>query len=131
MSAATHCDSHHVLSFSWAVLGPYDCSYFGPKPRRRACARRRVEDPSQFDRDGKPQGFSVTILEPLNREAKSADAFIADTIALETGRAVQAIQRMRLRFKKPELSPDQLLLEMEARDLTETVDVLRPYVLSI
>lgn len=75
--------------------------------------------------------FPSEILEPLNLEAKSADAFIADTIALETGRAVQAIQRMQLRFKKPELSADQLLLEMEARGLTETVDVLRPYVLSI
>jgi predicted nucleic acid-binding protein len=75
--------------------------------------------------------FPAAILETLNLEAKSADAFIADTIALETGRAVQAIQRMRLRFKKPELSADQLLLEMEARGLTETVDVLRPYVLSI
>lgn len=75
--------------------------------------------------------FPSAVLEPLDLEAKSADAFIADTIALETGRAVQAIQRMRLRFKKPELSADQLLLEMEARGLTETVDVLRPYVLSI
>jgi predicted nucleic acid-binding protein len=75
--------------------------------------------------------FPSKILQPLNLEVKSADAFIADTIALETGRAVQAVQRMRLRFKKPELSANQLLLEMDARGLTETVDVLRPYVLSI
>ncbi len=75
--------------------------------------------------------FPTSILGPLNLEAKSADAFLADTIALETGRAVQAIQRMRLRFKRPELSADQLLLEMDARGLTETVDALRPYVLSI
>lgn len=75
--------------------------------------------------------FPAAVLVPLNLEAKSADAFIADTIALETGRAVQAIQRMRLRFKKPELSAEQLLLEMDARGLAETVDVLRPYVLSI
>ena len=75
--------------------------------------------------------FPRAILEPLNLEAKSADAFIADTIALRTGRAARAILRMRQRFKKPELSADQLLLEMEARGLIETVDVLKPYALSI
>lgn len=69
--------------------------------------------------------FPSAILGPLNLEAKSANAFIADTIALETASAVQAIQRMRLRFKKPELSAGQLLLEMDARGPTETVDVLR------
>lgn len=49
--------------------------------------------------------FPSAILEPLNLEAKSADAFIADTIALGTGRAVQAIQRMRLRFKNRNCPP--------------------------
>ncbi len=75
--------------------------------------------------------FPNTIIGALNLEAKSADAFIADTLSLDTGRAVNAIQKMRQRFKKPALTPDQLLLEMEARGLIEAVDVLKPYVKSI
>lgn len=75
--------------------------------------------------------FPVGILGSLNIEAKSADAFIADTLSLDVGKAVDAIQNMRERFKKPELTAEQLLLEMEARGLLETVDALRPYVKSI
>jgi hypothetical protein len=75
--------------------------------------------------------FPDDILLPLNLSAKSADAFLADTISLAPGKAVPAIKKMRLRFKKPELSAEQLLLEMDARGLTETVDVLKPYVHSI
>lgn len=64
-------------------------------------------------------------------EAKSADAFIADTIALDEARAVAAIRRMRERFKKPEMTPAELLLVMEAAGLIETVDLLRPHVESL
>jgi hypothetical protein len=39
--------------------------------------------------------FPSTILDPLNLDAKSADAFIADTVALDEGRAVAAIRNMR------------------------------------
>ena len=67
----------------------------------------------------------------LNVEARSADAFIADTIALDPGRAVAAIRRMRERLKKPEKTAELLLLDMEADGLTETVDVLRAHVLSL
>jgi len=75
--------------------------------------------------------FPAHILTPLNLEARSADAFIADTIALDPGRAVAAIRRMRERFRRPEKTPDILLLDMEAAGLTETVDVLKPHVLSL
>ena len=75
--------------------------------------------------------FPETVLAPLNIEARSADAFIADTIALDTGRAVAAIRTMRLRLKRPEKTAELLLLDMEAAGLTETVDVLRPHVGSL
>ena len=75
--------------------------------------------------------FPESILGRLNLEAKSADSFVADTIALDAGRAVSAIKQMRERFKKPEVTAEKLLLEMEARGLTETVDVLKPYVESL
>lgn len=75
--------------------------------------------------------FPEELLRRLNLEARSADAFIADTIALDTGRAVAAVRRMRERFRKPEKTADVLLLDMEANDLTETVDVLKPHILSL
>jgi len=75
--------------------------------------------------------FPEKVLTPLNIEARSADAFIADTIALDTGRAVAAIRTMRLRLKRPEKTAELLLLDMEAAGLTETVDVLRPHVGSL
>jgi predicted nucleic acid-binding protein len=75
--------------------------------------------------------FPAAILSPLNLEARSADAFIADTIALDPGRAVAAIKRMRARFKSPAKTAEVLLLDMEAAGLTETVDVLKPHVQSL
>ncbi|WP_315703391.1 MULTISPECIES: PIN domain-containing protein [unclassified Bradyrhizobium] len=75
--------------------------------------------------------FPSKILSALNVEAKSADEFIADTIALDPGRAVAAIRQMRERFKRPEKTAETLLLEMEADDLLETVNLLRPYVESL
>lgn len=75
--------------------------------------------------------FPSAILTPLNIEARSPDSFIADTIALDIGRAVAAIRRMRERLKRPEKTAEILLLDMEAEGLVETVDVLRPHVHSL
>ena len=75
--------------------------------------------------------FPAAILTPLNLEARTSDAFIADTITLDPGKAVAAIKRMRERFNRPQLTSEQLLLTMEARGLTETADILRPYVESL
>lgn len=75
--------------------------------------------------------FPAGLLVPLDLEAKTADAFLADTIDLDIGRAVAAIRRMRERFNRPEKSPEMLLLAMEAVELTQTVDVLREHLLSL
>jgi hypothetical protein len=75
--------------------------------------------------------FPIGVLRPLNIEARGADTFIADTIALDPGRAVAAIRKMRERYKKPEKTAELLLLDMEASGLTETVDVLKPHVQSL
>jgi hypothetical protein len=72
--------------------------------------------------------FPDRALAPFDIEARSADAFIADTAMLDIGRAVGAIKRMRSRFGSPAIRADDLLLKMEAQSLTETADVLRPYV---
>jgi PIN domain len=75
--------------------------------------------------------FPERIISPLNLEARSADMFIADTIALDEGRAVSAIRRMRERFKTPAMSAEDLSLKMEADGLTETADALRPHLGSL
>lgn len=75
--------------------------------------------------------FPEDLLAPLNIEARSADAFIADTLALDIGRGVAAVRRMRERFKLPAMTAETLLLEMEAQGLTDTVDILRPHVQSL
>lgn len=75
--------------------------------------------------------FPEAILAKAGIEPRATDAFIADTIELDTGRAVAAIRRMRERFQRPEKTPDLLLLDMEAAGLVEAVDVLRPHVLSL
>ena len=75
--------------------------------------------------------FPDAYLHALNIEVRSADAFIADTIALDPGRAVAAIRMMRERFKKPEKTAELLLLDMEALGLVETVDILRSHVQSL
>ncbi len=75
--------------------------------------------------------FPAEKLAPLNLDVRSADVFIADTIALDHGRAVAAVRTMRERFRRPEKTAEALLLDMEAAGLIETVDVLRPHVLSL
>ncbi|WP_245829441.1 PIN domain-containing protein [Novosphingobium mathurense] len=59
------------------------------------------------------------ILGKLNIEARTADDFIADTIALDEGRAIAAIRKMRERLKRPEMSPEEFLRAMEANGLLE------------
>ena len=75
--------------------------------------------------------FPAEALRPLDLEAKSADEFIADTIGLDIGRAVAAVRQMRERFCKPAMSADDLLLLLEARGLTLSVDMLREHVASL
>lgn len=75
--------------------------------------------------------FPQSVLGPLNLDARSSDAFIADAITLDPGKAVAAIQKMRQRFKRPDKTPAMLLIDMEAGGLIETADVLRPYEASL
>jgi hypothetical protein len=75
--------------------------------------------------------FPPAILDPLDLEAKTLDSFVADTIGLDTGRAVASVRRMRERLKKPEKSAEVLLLDMEARGLIQTADALREHLLSL
>lgn len=75
--------------------------------------------------------FPADQMAALNLEVRSTDAFLADTIALDPGRAAAAIRRMRQRFRKPEITPSRLLLDMEAAGLTEAADILREHIASL
>lgn len=75
--------------------------------------------------------FPDAILHPLDLEAKDADAFIADTIDLRVAQAVPALRRMRERLKRPEKTPETLLLDMEKIGLTLTADALRDHIGSL
>lgn len=75
--------------------------------------------------------FPSAVLYPLNMEARSSDDFIADTIALDTGRAIKAVRRMRQRLKQPEKSSDKFLRDCEARGLLSTAAQLKPFIESI
>lgn len=75
--------------------------------------------------------FPEYVLAPLAIEARSADDFIADTIALEEGRAVAAINRLRLRLARPEVTQEDFLRSLEAHGLMETASVLAPHIESI
>lgn len=75
--------------------------------------------------------FPQAILSGFGLEARSADDFIADTIALDEGRAIAAIRQMRERLRKPELGPEELIRALEANSLVETATILSEHVASI
>lgn len=75
--------------------------------------------------------FPSTLLVPLGLEARTADTFIADTIALDEGKAVAAIRDMRQRLNRPAMTPADFLIAMEANGLTAAVDILRPHEASL
>lgn len=75
--------------------------------------------------------FPSAILSPLNIEARTADDFIADTIALDEGKAVAAIRSMRVRLKRPEMSPQDFLKSLETHRLFVTASILSNHADSI
>jgi len=71
--------------------------------------------------------FPRQILDPHFIEAKTVDAFVADTIDLDIARALSAIRQMRMRFKKPEKSAEMLLNDMQTAGLMQTASTLRDH----
>jgi predicted nucleic acid-binding protein len=75
--------------------------------------------------------FPAAFLSPLNIEARTADDFIADTIALDEGKAVAAIRSMRVRLRRPEMSPQDFLKSLETHRLFVTASILSNHADSI
>lgn len=75
--------------------------------------------------------FPEAVLMPLNIEARTADEFIADTIALDEGKAVAAIRTLRNRLTRPEMSAEGYLRSLEAHGLFVTASLLNNHIESI
>lgn len=72
--------------------------------------------------------FPPLELQRFHLEARSADQFIADTIALSPQTAVAAIKKMRERLNRPHKMAEDLLRDMDAEALVETVNLLSTYI---
>ncbi|MCB1380659.1 MAG: PIN domain-containing protein [Alphaproteobacteria bacterium] len=75
--------------------------------------------------------FPDEILAPLSIEARTADDFIADTIALDEGKAIAAIRMLRARLRRPQLSAEDYVRSLEAHGLFVTASILNAHVESI
>lgn len=60
-------------------------------------------------------------------EVKSADDFIADTLELNISKSFHAIEKMRNRFKIPELIEKELISKMESVGLTVSAGLIWRY----
>lgn len=75
--------------------------------------------------------FPLVVLEKYNLEARSADEFIADTIALDEGKAIAVVRELRERLKIPSMEPEIYIKSLESRGLLETASLLTDHIHSI
>lgn len=123
------------LAFEDAMVASYDdfldvCDRL-PDPGDRHVVAAALKTQAAVIVTDNIRHFPTDVLVPLNIDACTTDEFIANTIELDTGKAVAAIRMMRERLKNPEKTVEVLLLDMEAADLLQTVDLLRPEVQSL
>lgn len=102
-----------------------------PDPNDRHVVAAAIRTQAQAVVTENLRDFPQAILSGFGLEARSADDFIADTIALDEGRAIAAIRQMRERLRKPELGPEELIRALEANSLVETATILSEHVASI
>lgn len=68
--------------------------------------------------------FPPDILKLHDIEAQTLDQFVADILDLAGAEAVCALRVMRLRFEKPELTAEELILKIESLKMLETANLL-------
>ncbi|MGF9566873.1 PIN domain-containing protein [Neorhizobium sp. BT27B] len=71
--------------------------------------------------------FPEKTLKPLGLEAQGSDGFIADCIDLDNAQAMAALNKMRLRFKHPELTWDAICQKVEAQGLTQSASMMQKF----
>ena len=73
--------------------------------------------------------FPAEALEPLGIEAQPPDDFVLHLLDLAPGRVAAAAQEHRQSLKNPPKTVDEYLITLEAQGLTQTVSVLRQFML--
>jgi hypothetical protein len=73
------------------------------------------------------QDFPEKLLSQYGLQAKSADDFIADCIDLDSAQAMAALNKMRLRFQRPEYSWDAICQKVEAHGLTQSASMMQKF----
>jgi len=71
--------------------------------------------------------FPEEFLKPYGIEAKSADDFIVDCIDLDNAQAMAALNKMRLRFKRPEYTWDAICQKVEAQSLIQSASMMQKF----
>lgn len=71
--------------------------------------------------------FPEKLLKSYGLEAKSADDFIADCIDLDKVQAMAALNKMRLRFQRPEYTWDAICKKVEAQGLTQSASMMQEF----
>ena len=71
--------------------------------------------------------FPKDSLSSHNIEARSADDFIADTIELSPNMAMDALRKMRIRFRKPKMNASELIDAMKSNGLIEVAATIKHY----
>ena len=71
--------------------------------------------------------FPKELLKAYDIEAKMADDFIADIIDLDDVQAMAALNRMRIRFKRPEYTWDAICEKAESQGLIQTASLMQEY----
>lgn len=72
--------------------------------------------------------FPAELMSQLQLEAKSADAFIADTIDLSPRVSIEALAEMRARYERTRpLSADELVERIRGNGLAETAAIVEHF----
>jgi predicted nucleic acid-binding protein len=73
------------------------------------------------------QDFPDRLLKPYGLDAKSADDFIANCIDLDKTQAMASLNKMRLRFQRPEYTWDALCQKIEAQGLSQSASMMQEF----
>ncbi len=71
--------------------------------------------------------FPKEMLAPYGIEARSADDFIADCIEVDMASAMAALDRMRMRFRRPEFTWDAICRKAEVHGLHRSASMMREF----
>jgi hypothetical protein len=74
--------------------------------------------------------FPADALAPFGIDAQHPDEFIVHLLDLSPGLVIEAARRHRVSLKNPPKTPEQYLEMLEGEGLTETVTILRDYIMS-